>query len=291
MEIIEGVMVKRYDTTGRIDKKGFRLSNYATRLYLSDSLREPLIRTIVSTLNLPKGSAGVDIGCGIGSNTLLLAEAVGTSGNVVGIDLSEDLLKYAQERADGAALSPQIVFRKCDMNSFFENDNSFDWAWSMDCVGYSPGDSVHLLKKISRIVKPGGRIFILAWSAQQLLPGYPQLEARLNATSSGIAPFVNGRPPATHFLRALGWFEAAGIKEYTAQTFVGDIQAPLDNEKRKALISLFEMRWGAPKSEMSEDDYSEFKRLCHPDSPDFILNFPDYYGFFTYTMFHGKVAQ
>jgi ubiquinone/menaquinone biosynthesis C-methylase UbiE len=276
---------------GRIDKKGFKMSDYATKLFLSDSLREPLIRTIINTLNLPKESAGVDIGCGIGSNTLLLAEAVGKFGNIVGIDLSEDLLKYAQKRAEREAVSPQIVFRKGDMNSLLINDNSFDWAWSMDCVGYSPGDSVYLLKEISRIVKPGGSIFILAWSSQQLLPGYPQLEARLNATSTGIAPFVNGQPPATHFLRALGWFEAAGIKEYTAQTFVGNIQAPLNNEKRKALISLFEMRWGTPKSELSEYDYLEFKRLCHPNSPDFILSCPDYYGFFTYTMFHGKLAE
>ena len=267
------------------------MSNYAAKLHLSDSLRESLVRAIIHTLNLPEGSDGVDIGCGIGSNTLLLAEAVGQSGCIVGIDLSEDLLQYAQKRAESAAVLPQIVFRKGDMNALYADDNSFDWAWSMDCVGYSPGDGVSLLREISRIVKPGGSVFILAWSSQQLLPGYPQLEARLNATATGIAPFVNGQPPENHFLRALGWFEAAGITESTAQTFVGSIQAPLDDEKRKALVSLFEMRWGTPQSELSETDYMEFKRLCHPDSPDVIVNCTDYYGFFTYTLFQGKVAE
>jgi demethylmenaquinone methyltransferase/2-methoxy-6-polyprenyl-1,4-benzoquinol methylase len=62
---------------GRIDKKGYKLSNYATKLYLSDSLRESFVRTIINALNLPKGSAGMDIGCGIGSNTLLLAVLFG----------------------------------------------------------------------------------------------------------------------------------------------------------------------------------------------------------------------
>jgi demethylmenaquinone methyltransferase/2-methoxy-6-polyprenyl-1,4-benzoquinol methylase len=263
------------------------MSTYATKLHLSDFLREPLIRTIINTLKLPGGSTGIDIGCGIGSNTLLLAEAVNKSGNIVGIDLCEDLLKYAQKRA---AMCPRVVFRKGDMNAVFSADNAFDWAWSMDCVGYSSNDNVSLLKEIVRIVKPGGPIFILAWSSQQLLPGYPQLEARLNATSTGIAPFTNGQPPETHFLRALGCFKRAGIKECIAQTFVGNIQAPLSDEKRNALISLFEMRWGTPKSELSENDYKEFKRICHPNSPDFILNCSDYYAFFTYTMFHGKVA-
>jgi demethylmenaquinone methyltransferase/2-methoxy-6-polyprenyl-1,4-benzoquinol methylase len=264
------------------------MSTYATKLHFSDFLREPLIRTIINTLNLPKGSTGIDIGCGIGSNTLLLAEAVGKSGSIVGIDLSEDLLEYAQKRA---AICPQAVFRKDDMNAILSADNAFDWAWSMDCAGYSSGDAAYLLREIARVVKPGGRIFILAWSSQQLLPGYPGLEARLNATSTGIAPFTNGQPPETHFFRALSWFKRAGIKEYTAQTFVGNIQAPLGEEKRNALISLFKMRWGTSKSELSENDFMDFQRLCHPNSPDFILNCPDYYGFFTYTMFHGKVAE
>ena len=266
------------------------LNNYATKLYLSDFLREPLVRTIVNTLNLPQGSSGVDIGCGIGSNTLILAEAVGKSGSVVGIDLSKDFINYAKKRVEQSEVSSQIGFRKGDMNALSFNNNSFDWAWSMDCVGYAPGDAVDLLKEISRVLKPGGTVFILAWSSQQLLPGHPHLEAHLNATSAGIAPFANNQPPESHFLKALSWFEAAGLKEYAATTFVESVQSPLTNEQRKALISLFEMRWGTQNPELSENDWKKFQRLCHPDSPDFILNCFDYYGFFTYTMFQGKVA-
>ena len=45
------------------------------------------------------------------------------------------------------------------------------------------------------------------------------------------------------------------------------------------------------KSELSKEDRKEYRRLCLPDSPDFILNIPDYYAFFTYTMFRGKVKK
>jgi demethylmenaquinone methyltransferase/2-methoxy-6-polyprenyl-1,4-benzoquinol methylase len=275
---------------GSINKKVSNMKTYATKLHLSDYLREPLVRRIVNTLNIPQGSKGADIGCGIGSNTLILAEAVGKAGSVVGIDLSADLIKEARNRAASSGLSSRVEFKKGDMNALTFSDNSLDWAWSMDCVGYAPGNSVDLLKEIARVVKPGGPVFILAWSSQQLLPGYPQLEVRLNATTAGIAPFVQANPPESHFLKALGWFEVAGLKEYTAQTFVGSVQVPLTDEQRKALISLFDMRWGTLKSELSENDWNKFQRLCHPDSPDLILNCSDYYGFFTYTMFHGKAA-
>jgi hypothetical protein len=87
------------------------------------------------------------------------------------------------------------------------------------------------------------------------------------------------------------WFRNAGLKESTVHTFVGDIHAPLGDDIRSALISLIKMRWGEPQSEVTQDDWVEYQRLCRPESPDFILNLSGYYGFFTYSMFHGKVAK
>ena len=132
---------------------------------------------------------------------------------------------------------------------------------------------------------------ILAWSSQQLLPGYPLLEARLNATAAGIAPFTTRMGPDAHFLRAPGWFRGAGLEEVNARTFVGDACAPLSGDVRNALASLFEMRWGTAQSEVSEADWAAYQRLCRPESSDFILNSPDYYAFFTYSLFHGKVVR
>ena len=234
---------------------------YAHKLALSDFLRESTIRSAIQALKLPSGSRGLDAGCGIGSNTLLLSEA------------------------------EQISFQEGNVNQLPFDDDSFDWALSVDCVGYAPLEPLPLVKELARVVKPGGSVAILGWSSQQLLPGYPQLEARLNATSAGIAPFTKGKRPELHFLRALGWFRDAGLKELRAQTFVGDIKVPLSDDIRSALISLFQMRWGEPQSELSQEDWEEYQRLIQPESPDFILNLPDYYAFFTYSLFHGKVDK
>jgi demethylmenaquinone methyltransferase/2-methoxy-6-polyprenyl-1,4-benzoquinol methylase len=51
------------------------------------------------------------------------------------------------------------------------------------------------------------------------------------------------------------------------------------------------MRWPDVELELSTEDRKEFRRLCLPDSTDFILNGPDYYAFFTYTLFWGKVTR
>lgn len=59
----------------------------------------------------------------------------------------------------------------------------------------------------------------------------------------------------------------------------------------EAFIELFDMLWGLPQPGVSPQDWQEFQRLCQPGSPDFILDIPDYYAFFTYTMFRGKVPE
>jgi len=264
---------------------------YAQQLAVSNPLSEAVIPSAIQALQLPLRSRGLDAGCGIGLQALLLAEAVGPAGHVTGLDLSPQFLVHAREIAEKAGLSERISFQQGDVNKLPFDDDTFDWAWSANCVGYHPAEPLPLLRELTRVVKPGGSVAILAWSSQQLLPGYPLLEARLNATSSGIAPFVKGKRPELHFLRALGWFQEAGLEEPTAQTFVGDAHAPLSDDMRSALMALLEMRWPGVQSELTPEDWAEYQRLCQPESPDFILDLPDYYAFFTYSMFQGKVTS
>ena len=263
---------------------------YLQRLEESNPLREPLLRTVVQALGLPEGSRGLDAGCGIGLQALLLAEAVGPAGHVTGLDLIPAFLRYAERMVKERGLSSRISFREGNVRQLTFDDDTFDWVWSADCVGYPVDNLLPVLLELKRVVKPGGTVAILAWSSQCLLPGYPLLEARLNATGSGLAPHIRGKPPESHFLRALGWFEKAGLVEREARTFVDGVQAPLSEGIRTALISLFQMLWGEPVPEVSAEDRAEYQRLCQPESPDFILDLPDYVAFYTYSLFRGTVA-
>ncbi len=265
------------------------MNSYARKLYLSNFLQEPVMRRVVRALDLPPGSRGIDVGCGIGLQVIMLAEVVGPAGHVTGIDLSPEFLVYARDLAEKAGISEQVSFQEGDMNNLPFDDATFDWVWSANCVGYAPGEPLPLLKELVRVVNPGGSVIILAWSSQQLLPGYPVLEAHLNATSSGIAPFEEGAAPEIHFLRIAGWFRRAGMEDVTARTFACDVCAPLSDEIRSALTALIEMRWVDVGAELTEEDWVEYQRLCLAESPEFILDLPDYYAFFTYSMFRGMV--
>jgi ubiquinone/menaquinone biosynthesis C-methylase UbiE len=265
--------------------------------YLSNFLREPVLRSAIQALQFPSGTRGLDAGCGIGLQALLLAEAVGPAGHITGPDLSPELLASAEDIVENAGLSEMIAFREGNVNQLPFEDDTFDWAWSVDLVGYAPMEPLPLVKELARVVKPGGSVAILAWSSETLLPGHPLLEARLKATTAGIAPFVKGKESESHFLRALGWLRVAGLEECAARTFAGDAHAPMTDDVRSALTALFEMRWPGAESELRKDEadgerlWAEYRRFCLPESPDFIVDQPDYYAFFTYSMFQGKTGQ
>lgn len=264
---------------------------YIQKMLVSNPLMEPIVGSAIQALGLPSGSHGLDAGCGIGLQSVLLAEAVRPAGHVTGLDIVPEFLLHAEGIARKRGLSERISFEQGDVRKLPFDNETFDWAWSSSCVGYSVSiEPLPAVKELARVVKPSGSVAILAWSSETLLPGYPLLEARLGATSSGIAPFVEGTEPGRHFLRALGWFRDAGFEEITARTFVGDATAPLSADLRKALTALFGMRWPRAESGLVEEDRSQYRRLCLAESPEFILNHPDYYAFFTCSMFCGRVA-
>ena len=259
---------------------------------ICNPLMDPVARAGIRALRLPAGSRGLDAGCGIGMQAVLLAEAVGTGGRVTGLDICPAFLRRAEKTARESDLTDRISYREGDVSLLPFEDGAFDWAWSSDCVGYSFAlEPLSAVKELARVVKPGGAVALFAWSSEKLLPGHPRLEARLDATASGIAPFAAGMPPERHFLRALGWMRDAGLVECTARTFAGGAHAPLTDDYRAALIALFAMRWTGCEAELSDEDRSEHRRLCTPESPDFIVNHPDYYAFFTWSLFHGRVPS
>ena len=253
---------------------------------------EPAIHSAIGALQLPPGSRGLDAGCGIGTHTLWLAEAVSPGGHVTGVDISPEYLARAEKTASKGRLAEEVSFQYGDMSHLPFDDDVFDWVWNVDTLWPVGGqDPLPLVNELTRVGKPGGTIALLFWSSQRLLPGYPLLEARLNATHAANFPYTDDVKPELHILRALGWLQEAGLEQPQVRTFVADVQAPLDDVARNALTATFQMFWGKAEPEVTPQDWAEFGQLCQPVSPDFILNLPDYYAFITYSLFYGKVSK
>ena len=78
-------------------------------------LRQAPLRAAIAALHFPPGSRGLDIGCGTGDLTLVLADATRPDGQVTGLDISWPLLDYAQRKASQAGCAERIAFEQSDM--------------------------------------------------------------------------------------------------------------------------------------------------------------------------------
>ncbi|RLB61844.1 MAG: methyltransferase type 11 [Deltaproteobacteria bacterium] len=260
-------------------------STYLRYLEETDALREQTNLDILAALDLPTGSSGLDVGCGVGTQALMLAAAIGPQGRVTGLDIQPEFLERARAVTTAKGMSDRVTFEEGDFSDRLPfDDGAFDWVWSSDCLGYLPPS-----EEVMRVIRPGGSLNVLFWSSEQLLPGNPLLESRLKATSGGLAPFGLQSKPDTHPLRALTGVREAGLIDTKVLTFVTSVYAPLSPEIRRAMTDILEMRWPDVEPELSQEDVELYRRLTDPASPEFILNLPDYYGFYTYSVFRGWV--
>ena len=98
---------------------------YIQSLIESNSLRESTLCTMVRALELPEGSRGLDAGCGIGLQCLLLAEEVGPAGHVTGLDISKEMLNYGSTIVKEAGMLEQISFQEGDVSKLPFDKNTF----------------------------------------------------------------------------------------------------------------------------------------------------------------------
>jgi ubiquinone/menaquinone biosynthesis C-methylase UbiE len=105
---------------------------------------------------LPPGASVVDIGSGAGVDCLLAARDVGPTGQVIGIDMTDEMLERARSAA--AEMGVQHVrFEKSDMERLPLEDASVDVAISNGVINLAP-DKPAVLAEIHRVLRPGGRL-------------------------------------------------------------------------------------------------------------------------------------
>ena len=107
-----------------------------------------------------EGYIGLDICCGSGDISQLLARKVGKTGKVIGLDFSQELLAIAAQRAyDKYPTLPLEWIQGDALNLPFE-DNTFDCA----TMGYglrNVTDISRSLQEIHRVLKPSAKVAIL----------------------------------------------------------------------------------------------------------------------------------
>jgi demethylmenaquinone methyltransferase/2-methoxy-6-polyprenyl-1,4-benzoquinol methylase len=123
-------------------------------------------------MNVQPGSRALDVCCGTADWTIVLAEAVGPTGDVTGLDFSQNMLNVGSDKVKDLGLKQVKLVHGNAMELPFP-DNSFDYV----TIGFglrNVPDYLQVLKEMHRVVKPGG-IAVCLETSQPTLLGYKQL--------------------------------------------------------------------------------------------------------------------
>ncbi len=120
-------------------------------------------RALVHTAQIEPGMRVLDVACGTGEPAISIASQLDGTGTVAAIDISEAPLKIARTRAAQRGLA-KIEFLRCNAQALSFPDNTFDRITSRLGVMFF-SDLSKALTEMHRVLKPGGRVTLLAWGS------------------------------------------------------------------------------------------------------------------------------
>lgn len=109
---------------------------------------------ILENLGLEPGVRVLDAGCGPGRLTLPLAAAVGTQGQVLALDIQEEMLSRTRGKVQAAGLN-NVQYIQAALGEGKLPSEQFDFAVLVTVLGEIP-DQALALQEINRALKPGG---------------------------------------------------------------------------------------------------------------------------------------
>jgi SAM-dependent methyltransferase len=180
--------------------------------YMVPAVFARLAERVSELVEAGPGDRALDVACGTGALSRALADRVGKSGRVVGIDHAPKMLAVAREQpgVDGASI--EFVEGGADQLPF--GGGEFSIVTCQQGLQFFP-DRAAALAEFRRVVAPGGRVAVACWCDLESSFGFDQISRALDrhlSTEMGDMmrfPFVAIGDPAE--LRGL--FESSGFDD------------------------------------------------------------------------------
>lgn len=232
-----------WQKVGSDDDKGFQRFLDTTQYKCSGILRYERVfgsgfvstgglettKEFVSKLDLKPSQKVLDVGCGIGGGDFYMSENF--DAEVVGIDLSINMISFALERAIGLKCAVEFEVADCTKKTY--PDDTFDVIYSRDTILHIQ-DKPALFKSFYKWLKPGGKVLISDYCKKA---GQPSPE---------FAQYIKQRGYDLHDVQEYGqMLRDAGFDEVIAEDrtdqFIRVLQRELDSveQEKDAFISDF----------------------------------------------------
>ncbi len=156
--------------------------NHILSLNIDKGWRRKAVREIVDTNEV---LTVLDVACGTGDFTIEIARKAVANSRVIGIDLSEGMMKVGRDKIAAANVNAVLEYGDCEALTYA--DDTFDRI----SVGFGVRNFEHLavgLGEMCRVLKPGGKLVILELS----IPSNPVIRWFYKLYFLNILPAIGG---------------------------------------------------------------------------------------------------
>jgi ubiquinone/menaquinone biosynthesis C-methylase UbiE len=205
------------------DSKTGQVSTNAAQVYeefFVPALFQEWAGRVAGAAQIEPGQRVLDVACGTGALTRVVAERVGPNGSVVGLDLNEGMLAVAKQKA------PDIEWKHAHAEALPFDDNSFDAVVSQFGFMFFQDQSA-AVQEMARVLRAKGTLAVAVWDSLQNTPGYAAMAGLLErlfgdqVAQALQAPFTLGD---TQALDAL--FRGADLDKVKVTTYDGLARFP-----------------------------------------------------------------
>jgi len=148
---------------------------------------------LIAAAAIRPGQRVLDVACGTGVLACSIADCVGLTRSVVGVDVNENMLAVAKRKA------ANIEWREARAEALPFDDNSFDAVVSQFGLAFFE-DKRLALQEMKRVLRRSGRLAVAVWDTLEHFEGYKELTALVErlygdqAATALRAPFRLGDP-------------------------------------------------------------------------------------------------
>jgi ubiquinone/menaquinone biosynthesis C-methylase UbiE len=182
--------------------------------------------TIFPTLPVRPGDSALDVGCGFGDASIKLADLVGPSGKVVGIDCCDAFLEYAREATKGMS---NVSFVRGDAEIALPT-NEYDFVFARFGTMFF-ANPVAGLRNMRKALRPGGRMVHIVWrnrvdnpwlsmSKEVVLRFLPEPGA--DAQTCGPGPFSMADEATVRSMMTIAGYEQIEFRRVDAPVLIGN---------------------------------------------------------------------
>lgn len=173
--------------------------------YLSEASERRFVAEAISRLLRPRtGESVMEIGFGSGQVLVALAHAVGPGGRVIGVDISDGMVRAARARVGKAGVDDRVQLHRGSATALPVPDAGVDAVFMSFTLELFPDDLIPVvLRECRRVLRENGRLTVACMSSEG---GWAPMERLYRWSHRRFPTVVDCRPiPTEDILVANGW--------------------------------------------------------------------------------------